>query len=427
MNFKENLLEFLSEDEANSLIASFLNEDKHAVLLNLDKISDEDFLKLYPNVKKHPYVEHAYIYNKFEYPLGKSIYHELGYFYLQEPSAMIVSSLLDFSKDDLVLDMCAAPGGKSVGASFKMENNGLIISNDLSRSRASIIVQNAERLGRSNLIVTSNEFEEIHSQYLNKFDVIILDAPCSGSGMFRKNDRFMSEWSINKVNKFAEIQKRLILIAYEMLKPGGTLSYSTCSYSKEEDEDVVQYLLDNTDAVHRKINQIEDAYINPKQPLGIRLMPNHFEGEGQYIAHILKPGVRDKNSFYTENKYKKMLPRFLDDKYVEKFGDTYFYLPNYLKLKGLNVVRMGAKIGEEIKGIFKYDLHFARCLKENDFNSIELDLNELKLYFEGYPINKKSSYKGYTLLTYNHNPIDIAKTDGAVIKNHYPKGLRRKF
>lgn len=139
MDFKEHLYQSLPKEEVDLLINSFDSEDKHAVLLNLEKICDEEFLKEFPNVTPHPVVKHAYLYNKDEHPLGKHIYHELGYYYLQEPSAMIVSSIIDFNEEDLVLDMCAAPGGKTIQASFKMHNKGLIVSNDLSFQRCGLI------------------------------------------------------------------------------------------------------------------------------------------------------------------------------------------------------------------------------------------------------------------------------------------------
>ena len=381
MDFLEHLKNSLPEEDAIKLYESLDLEDEHAVLLNTNKISDEEFLKEFPHVKKHPYVNHAYIYDKNEYPLGKHYYHELGYYYLQEPSAMIVSSIIDFKDTDCVLDLCAAPGGKSVQASLKMHGNGLIISNDLSSSRASIIASNSERLGLRNILVTNNDFKDIYHHYLGTFDKIILDAPCSGSGMFRKNSLMKEDWSINKVYKFAEIQKELISYAYKMLKEGGLLSYSTCSYSIEEDEEVIEYLLLNNDAQVEPIN-LKDGYVNKKKPLGVRLLPSVFNGEGQYICHIRKPGTSN----------------------VSKF-----------------------KNGEERKGIFKYDLHYARTLSKNEFPSIELSLEELKLYLEGNQLNKVNENKGYVLLTYHDNPIDIAKTDGTVIKNYYPKGLRRKY
>ena len=412
MDFKEHLYKSLSKEEVDLLIESFKSEDTHAVLLNLKKISDEEFFKEFPNVKPHPVVPHAYLYDKNEYQLGKHIYHELGYYYLQEPSAMIVSSLIDFKEDDLVLDMCAAPGGKSIQASFKMHNKGLIISNDLSFPRCGLISNNEERLGIKNIIIANNDLSKIYHKYLNTFDKIILDAPCSGSGMFRKNDEMMKDWSINKVYKYQEIQKSLIDIAYQMLKPGGVLSYSTCSYSREEDEDVVKYLLDSSDAQLVNMSSHKLGYINPLSPIGIRLMPSHFIGEGQYICQIRKPGESKKTNFKKE---------------VKKVGDFEFVVENAIDLPLANIYRYGVKVKKYRKDNFRYDLHYARTLKPGDMDTVELTLDELKKYLTGEQLTKVNPYKGYVLLTYKNNAVDIAKSDTRVIKNYYPKGLRKKF
>ena len=415
------------EEEINSLISSFENEDTHAVLLNPNKMSGEEFLSLFPDVKKHPYVKHAFIYDKNMYQLGKSIYHELGCFYLQDPSAMIVSSLINIKDNDLVLDMCAAPGGKTIGVSLKLNDTGLIISNDLNKQRSHLIVNNLERLGLGNVIVTNNDFEKIYERYLNKFDVVILDAPCSGSGMFRKDIKMREDWSINKVYKFAEIQKTLISIAFKMLKPGGLLSYSTCSYSKEEDEDVIDYLLDNfDDAQYEEIKKIDKAYINKNNPKGIRLLPSMFNGEGQYICHIRKLGENKPNIYLHDNRYQKDLPIKLKNKDIAKYNNTYFALANNTKLYELNIIRPGIKLGEIEKGIFYYDLHFSHYLSKGQMPTIELNLEESKSYLEGNVINHPSEYKGFVLLTYQNKSVDIAKTDSKVIKNYYPKGLRKK-
>ena len=421
MDFKEHLYQSLPKDEVNQLIDSFSNEDYHAVLLNLNKISDEEFLKEFPLVKPHPIVKHAYLYDKNVYPLGKHIYHELGYYYLQEPSAMVVSSLIDFKETDLVLDMCTAPGGKTIQAALKMNNQGLVIANDLSFSRCGLISNNLERLGLRNVIIINNDLSKIYQRYLNTFDKIILDAPCSGSGMFRKNDEMIKDWSINKVYKFQEIQKSLIEIAYQMLKPGGLLSYSTCSYSKEEDEDVINYLLERTDAEVVDISKYGYATI------GIRLMPSHFEGEGQYICQIRKPGQSFPTVFTNENKFKSLLAESYKDYDIKKVNDYLFAVPNSINLPMANIYRYGVKVGEFKKDIFKYDLHYARTLKANEMPTIELSLDELKKYLAGEQLNKESNQKGFVLLTYKNNAVDIAKSDTRVIKNNYPKGLRKKF
>ena len=418
-----------NQNDIKMIVDSLNKKSEHAVLLNTNKISDEEFLKEFPLVKPHPIVKNAFIYDKEIYELGKHIYHELGkhiyhelgYYYLQEPSAMVVSSLIDFKENDLVLDMCAAPGGKSIQASFKMNDKGLFISNDLSFSRCGLLSNNLERLGIGNVIITNNDLSKIYLKYENTFDKIILDAPCSGSGMFRKSDAMINDWSINKVYKYQEIQKELILIAYYMLKPGGLLSYSTCSYSKEEDEEVAHYLLSNSDAELVNIPSYECFYI---KDIGIRLMPSHFSGEGQYIVQFKKPGSSKANEFNHINKFPQLVKGYKD---VKKVNDYLFAVNNGLDLKGFNIYRYGVKVGEFKKDIFKYDLHYARSYAKDSFDKIELTLEELKKYLYGEQLNKINPYKGYVLLTYKKTAVDIAKTDGQVIKNYYPKGLRKKF
>ena len=421
MTFKEHLISSIGEKEAELLLTSLDKKSEHAVLLNINKISEEDFLKEFPLVKPHPIVKHAFIYDKDVYELGKHIYHELGYYYLQEPSAMVVSSLVDFQEDDLVLDMCAAPGGKTIQASFKMNDKGLIVSNDLSFSRCGLLSNNLERLGIGNVIITNNDLSKIYLKYENYFDKIILDAPCSGSGMFRKDDAMVKDWSINKVYKYQEIQKELILIAYYMLKPGGILSYSTCSYSKEEDEDVAHYLLNNTDAELVNIPQQSYFYI---KDIGIRLMPSHYNGEGHYIVQFKKPGSDNKIDYQHINIFPQIV---FGDKDVKKVNDYLFAVNNGLDLKGFNIYRYGVKVGEFKKDVFKYDLHYARSFAIDSFNKVELNIDELKKYLYGEQLSKTNDNKGYILLTYKNTAVDIAKTDGQVIKNYYPKGLRKKF
>lgn len=420
MEFSEHLKTYLTKQEIDNLISSLNEESKNAVLLNLKKMSDEKFISLFPNVIPHPIVPHAYIYDKNEYQLGKCIYHDLGCFYLQEPSAMVPAYLLDARQDDIVLDLCAAPGGKTIQTSFKLNDTGVIVANDLSKSRCSSIVSNIERLGLGNVIITNNDFSKIYKKYPNYFSRIILDAPCSGSGMFRKEDKMMDDWSYNKVIKFAETQKELILYAYSMLKEGGTLCYSTCSFSFEEDEEVIEYLLNNTDAEIIPINN-PLFYVSKSKPLGVHLFPHIFPGEGHYICLIKKPGILSlshKNEEPDKNKYG------LDFKYVYKFGNYLFANNKEIKLDGLNIIRLGVKVGELIKDEIKYDYHYSHYI--NDMRKYELNLDQLKLYFKGEVI-PTSVDKGYYLLTYEGISVDISKNDGRIFKNHFPKYLRKSI
>ena len=418
MDFKKHLERYLNQEEINRLIDSLDEPSKHALLLNTEKMSEETLLSFYPHIVKHPLVKNGYLYDKDEYQLGKSVFHELGAFYLQEPSAMLVSCLLDPKPNQIVLDLCAAPGGKTVQASYLMKDTGLILSNDLSYPRAKVIKENAERLGLGNLLIISNDFSTIYKKYLNTFDAIILDAPCSGSGMFRKHDLMKDDWSYNKVLKFASLQKELILYAYQMLKEGGKLIYSTCSFSYEEDEDVSHYLLENSDAIYEPFESNLYFYTS-KDNLGIHLFPHLFPGEGHYICLFKKPGVLKDN----KSKDNKKVSLF-DNKVLHKYGEISYLSNNDFDVKGLNVIRFGVKLGEILKDDIKYDLHYARNIKQFP-QELEISLDDTKKYIEGNSLDIIYP-KGYVLLKYLGIPIDIAKSDGRIIKNRYPKYLRKR-
>lgn len=324
MEFQSHLKKYLSTDEISNLMKSLELANVHGVLLNPQKMSDQTFLSLFPNVVKHSIVPHAYIYKKEMYNLGKSIFYDLGCFYLQEPSAMIPSFLLAPDKDDVVLDLCAAPGGKTIHASFLMEGRGLIVANDISRERAMILLENVEKIGLPNVVITNNDFQKIQNNYQKYFTKIILDAPCSGSGMFRKLDEMKNDWSYNKVLKYKAIQESLILSAYDLLTPGGIMVYSTCSFSFEENEEVIDYLLKNRPAEEIEIEAREEFYKARKNTHGIHLFPSIFAGEGHYICLIKKPGNIEKNP-----KNSAKVPDFSffsDKKHLNLYGDAKFFM-----------------------------------------------------------------------------------------------------
>ena len=420
MDFKEHLKKYLTNNQIEKLLDSLNGSDKHALLLNTDKLSEEKLLQIYPHLEKHPIVKNGFLYDKNEYQLGKSVLHELGAFYLQEPSAMLVSYLLNPEANSFILDLCAAPGGKSVQASLITKGSGLIVSNDLSYPRAKIIKENAERMGLSNLLIISNDFAKLSHKYQNTFDSIILDAPCSGSGMFRKNDLMKEDWSINKVYKFADVQKVLITYAYSMLKPGGKLIYSTCSFSYEEDEEVIQHLLNQEDA---QIVPLESNlyFYQSESKLGIHLFPNLFPGEGHYICLIKKPGEIKELGV----KSSKKQPQLFEGKVLHKYGEI-SYLSNVdVNVNDFNVIRYGIKLGEILKDDIKYDIHYARSVKSFP-QELELSLEDTIKYIKGESLNITYP-KGYVLLKYLGVPIDIAKSDTRIVKNRYPKYLRKSL
>ena len=424
MNFSEHLKTYLTEQEIKNLEAHLLLPNKHALLLNEDKMSIETLLSLYPTLQKHPIIPNAFIYDKNELDLGKSIYHELGCFYLQEPSAMLPAYLLSPKEGELVLDLCAAPGGKSMQVSLLMKNKGLIVANDLARNRSFAISENAERMGRGNILITNNDFSSIYQYFLNMFDKIILDAPCSGSGMFRKMSEMQTDWSYAKVTKYAEIQKSLILMAYEMLKEGGEMVYSTCSFSEEEDEDVIQYLLTHSDANIIQIEVNKLFFVNPHKPYGIHLLPSLFPGEGHYVCLIKKPGEIKVSNKETKSKFPFQLVTNGYKNY-QKYGDYLYINSQEFNLKHLNVIRYGVKVGQLDKDDIRFDYHYAHFVS-SFAQEIEIDEEEVKKYFLGESINRVTN-KGYVLLKYKGINVDIAKSDGRIIKNRLPKGLRKKL
>lgn len=416
MNFEEHLNKYLSKNEIDLLLKSFSDEEKKAVYLNLNKCSKTDFLKLFPDLKKHPVVDNGFLFNKNTYELGKKIYHEQGMYYIQEPSAMLVANFLDPKPGEIVLDLCAAPGGKTIQSALKMQNKGLIIANDLSKSRANILLSNVERMGITNTIVTSLDFKNHCNKFSNYFDKIILDAPCSGSGMFRKLDTMKDDWTYEKVLKNAAIQKELILMCYSMLKDGGTMVYSTCSYSYEEDEEIIEYLLSKTDAKLVNIPTFNGEFRSPAYKETVHLFPSHFEGEGHYIALIKKPGklIPTKLESYE-------LTRQIKSKGISKETNT-FIVPGKLPENFIDLaLRPGLFKETQINGKIIPSHHFSHA--SNGENLIELTKEEVIKFVKGETINKKHP-DGYFFVSYLGINIGVVYVLNNVLKNYYPKGLR---
>ena len=226
--FKDRMKVLLGNDYEN-FINSFSKSEVKSIRVNTEKIEVEDFIKIAPfEIEKIPYTLDGFYVN--EVGLGNHPYHHAGLFYIQDPAAMMPANLIDLDEDMIVLDLCAAPGGKSgqIGAKLK---NGILVSNEINSNRAKILFSNIERMGLKNTIVLNNDSYSLAKKYPNTFDVIFIDAPCSGEGMFRKDPSAIKEWSLKKIEECAKIQKELLKNANIMLKDGGIIVYSTCTYS----------------------------------------------------------------------------------------------------------------------------------------------------------------------------------------------------
>lgn len=427
---KDNFLEFknaLLEDPVKSF---YLNPKKKNVINHLDS----NFLT------KHPYIEDAYFYDYHNYPLGKHPYFNCGLYYIQEPSAMAVANSITFNEDDYVLDMCAAPGGKTCFAAGKLSNRGLMIANDINKLRAGILSENIERFGITNTIVTNCDPVKLDQQFNCFFDKIILDAPCSGEGMFRKLDQAVETWSINKVLECANIQKNLINSAYKMLKDEGILIYSTCTYSLEENEEQVAYMVNELNMELLDIKKHPGMTGGYKNDKVIRMYPHLNKGEGQFIA-LLKKHEQNKTTkvkllksnitsqqlelikkFYQENLNIKV-PSLL----YNSNNHIYAILPQFPDLKGVKILRTGLYLGECKKGRFEPSHSLALTLTKDDvkrYYNFKATDSEVTKYLHGETL-EGTNQKGYGLILVDDYPLGFYKESNNQVKNLYPKGLRR--
>ena len=426
MDFRTNLIEHLPENEVDGLINAIENgKVTHALILNDKKMSDEEFVSRFPHVRKHKFVEHAYYYDKDEYEFGKSLLYDDGVFSIEDASAMMVNYFLKPETDDIVLDVCAAPGGKSIGASLMMKDEGIIVSNDISYPRAKAMSQNVERMGRGNIIVASNDFIFSHVHFANTFDKIILDAPCSGSAMMRKNALAKSDWKYEKVKSNSRKQLELLDLAYGMLKEGGTLSYSTCSFSFEEDENVILLFKKMHPEIEIADLPQDDSFVRSEElPQAVRLHPNHFEGEGQFICLFKKPGtlVKTKKEIISNQRYKNFIDQYgLQDRSNEMMRNKFYSLSQHFDVSHLNILRYGVKLFE-MRNIYIPDHHLTHFLSPS--YSIPISYEEAKAYIHGdtFPLERPDNFY---IVSYDNQNLGYVKVTQGVAKNHYPKGLRR--
>lgn len=426
MDFNTHLTNNFSHEVAKKIIESLAMPRTYALLLNTNKLTPQQFLKQFPEVIAHPITKNGYLFDRDKYEFGKHYLHDLGAYYLQEPSAMSVVSLLGIEQGDLILDLCAAPGGKTVQASLLLGESGIIIANDISHSRALVLSQNIERMGLGNIIVTNNDFSIIYQSFENTFDRIILDAPCSGSGMFRKSDKMMNDWSINKVLSCQKEQQSLLQIAYKMLKPGGALAYITCSFSKEENEDVVESLLTSSNAF-----LVPLTYSGLYSSLHLKdtnyFLPFSFHGEGHFLALIKKPGFHSA-MIYGKNSNKNIRHELpvkygLEKRNNLEINGTLYSLHYSFNYKDLNVLRYGVRCFDDVAKNSKPHHHLARFLSSE--KSIALNYEEFTQYLAGEVI-KRESPNGYHVVCFNQINVGWVKASNGALKNLLPKGLRRR-
>ncbi|MDY0345075.1 MAG: hypothetical protein WCX85_00955 [Bacilli bacterium] len=427
MDFHTHLKNNFPSELADNIIAAMDEDRTRALLLNTSKVNPREFNSRFPEITPHPLTENGFLYNRNTYDFGKMCWHDLGAYYIQEPSAMSVVSFLDIKPGELVLDMCAAPGGKTMQVSLLLQQSGIIIANDISHARALVLSSNVERLGLGNVVVINNDLTKIYESFLETFDKIILDAPCSGSGMFRKDDRMLKDWSYNKVIACQKTQTQLVHLAYLMLKPGGTIAYSTCSFSKEENEDVIASLLANSDAYLSPIAINTELYQSRYLEESVYFLPSLFVGEGHFLALIKKPGQKEASTFMIKSyrgRHLDLLKQYgLENRYNLEMNNSLYSLSQPFAINKLNVIRFGVRTFDEINKHPKPNHHLAIFL--NNFQSIELNETSFKKYQAGEVLLDYRS-PGYHIVSYQGINVGFVHSVNGTLKNLYPKGLRRR-
>lgn len=394
----------------------------------------------------------GFYYGKEDAP-GKHPYHAAGVYYIQEPSAMAPAAYLDAQPGEKILDLCAAPGGKSTQIAAAMRGEGLLISNEIHPARAKILSENIERMGIRNAMVTNESPQSLAKVFEAYFDRIMVDAPCSGEGMFRKNADACDEWSPENVVLCAERQAEILECAASMLRPGGRMVYSTCTFAPEENEGTISQFLakhpefEIADVMHYpQMSSGVAAWTSDPQPgleRTIRLFPHRVDGEGHYLAVLTKAGsVSENYEGYCARGMEKGIPERDAKEYLDfaketlrnkpegnliRFGEQLYLAPeNMPSTKGLKVLRPGLHLGTMKKNRFEPSHALALALRSEDvLHSYDMagDSQDVRMYLNGQTLQADGE-KGWYLMTVDGYSIGWGKLAGGMIKNHYPKGLR---
>ncbi|MBQ8304607.1 MAG: RsmB/NOP family class I SAM-dependent RNA methyltransferase [Blautia sp.] len=463
-----------------AFLNSYSNPRTYGLRVNTAKISCEEFEQIVPfSVKRIPWIPDGYFYPEDVRPSRCPLY-QAGLYYLQEPSAMTPASRLPVVPGQKVLDLCAAPGGKATALGAALMGDGLLLANDVSASRAKALLRNLELFGITNALVTSEPVSKLAERFPAYFDKIMLDAPCSGEGMFRKEDALAQDWSPEKSDSLAQVQRELILHAADMLKPGGMLLYSTCTFAPAEDEGTISYLLANRpDMTLSKIPGYEGfadgipscGNGDPELTKCVRIFPHRMNGEGHFLALLTKqpdgafsegaqdfresaagrrsgkasknkaaaqPGRPDKQSLalirtlFDEIGITAIGGRAVDDTRIAVFGEKAYYLPSVpVDTREINFLRHGLYLGDLKKNRFEPSQPLALALRKGEAAAIvTLSLGDERIaqYLRGESISvtpgETSVQSGWALLTADGHPLAFGKLVNGVLKNKYPAGWR---
>ena len=370
---------------------------------------------------------------------GKSPEHVTGLIYSQEPAAQMVAQVAHPHEGMRVLDLAAAPGGKSTHLLSYLNNTGLLVSNEINNKRSKILVENIERFGARNVLVTNESAERLAKVFSSFFDLIVLDAPCSGEGMFRKQPDAMDYWSLDYPAQCAALQREILEDAVKMLANGGELVYSTCTWAPEENEEIVAWLLNEFPLELVDLPKINGMTPGIDYPETARMYPHHFKGEGQFVAKFrfvgehklpkLKPArsnlTADQRSLWQIFQKEHLKVELKGD--LQTFGDQLYLLPLGLPdLSKVKIARNGLHLGTFKKKRFEPSFALGLALQPSEVrNKLELSQQDFEVYVGGETLQIKESLpNGWYQLLIHGNGLGFAKLANQTLKNYFPKGLR---
>ncbi len=432
-------------------LRSFHAPRYYGLRVNTEKINPEDLIKRMSfSLKPVPWTKNGFYYDGTEKP-SRHPYYFAGLYYLQEPSAMTPAQVLPVEPGDRVLDLCAAPGGKSTELFAKLHGSGILFSNDISNSRAQALLKNLELFGAGNCVILSEDPARLSERLPGYFDKILIDAPCSGEGMFRKEPSVIRSWEEHGNQFYVSLQKQITREALKMLKPGGCLLYSTCTFSPEEDENIVlymKYICPGLQVIDPGLNIPEfsegmpdkAAVPDPELRNCIRIFPHKAEGEGHFIALLKKPGALQENRKPAhENDVripeeasaflkKVRLPR--ENRHLELRSGRLSLVPDGLPdLGGLRIMRCGLYLGDIKTGRFEPSQALSMALKDGDFDTtlnLPSDDPRVLRYLKGetLDIHDYPGLSGLVLVETDGFPLGFGKASSGVLKNKYLKSWR---
>lgn len=438
--FLEQMQDLLGT-QYDSYIQSLAQPVSHGLRVNTLKISPEEFQSRAPFlIRPVPWIEDGFFYEESEHP-AKDPYYAAGLYYLQEPSAMTPADRLPVVPGDWVLDLCAAPGGKATKLGARLAGQGMLFTNDISSSRAKALLKNLELFGIRNICVMSETPQRLLTFYPEAFDKILIDAPCSGEGMFRKEPRMAASWESRGPSEYAKVQKELLRHAYGMLKPGGMMLYSTCTFAKEENEENISWLL-------RECPGLQLCYIAPYEGFSegyddfskcVRIFPHQMSGEGHFLALFQKAGEQTKRSVKSSRQhplpgeaelfFRDVKEDMSDIKYRIMDDKLYALSTDYEPEKSIRYLRTGLYLGTIKKGRFEPSQAFAMTLKPSMYRrliSLTRDDYRTVKYLKGdtLDVSDLTDEEGYHLVCVDGFSLGWGKVQGQSLKNKYYSGWR---